>query len=278
MSTSPINPRHLTVDGVRIRYAESEPNGEHGLLLSPWPESMYAFEPIWSRLAREHHLVAVDLPGFGGSESRPDLFTPSAMGDFLVGVLDKLGLDRVHVVGPDIGTSAALFAAAAAPERFQSILIGSGGSSVPLELGEPLTTWVAATDLTPYQDGRSIIEFVLENIFPASPLPEHVREDYLASYDGTRFAESMAYVRSYPTELVTLRDRLPDIHTPVRLIAGRDDTAIPPSNAEFLADRLPKAKLDIVDAGHFVWEQNPAAYVTHVLDWWAEHRSERQDG
>lgn len=47
-----IQTRFRTIDGLSIRFAESEHRDDHALLLSPWPESLYAFEPIWSRLAR----------------------------------------------------------------------------------------------------------------------------------------------------------------------------------------------------------------------------------
>jgi len=60
-----------TVDGVRVRCAESTgPSAPSILLTSPWPESVYAFAPIWPSLANVARLVAVDLPGFGRSERR----------------------------------------------------------------------------------------------------------------------------------------------------------------------------------------------------------------
>jgi pimeloyl-ACP methyl ester carboxylesterase len=65
-----------------------------------------------------------------------------------------------------------------------------------------------------------------------------VREDYLTSYAGDGFVESMAYVRSYPSDLPVLAERLGDIRTPVQIIAGRHDALVPPSNAEFLHARL----------------------------------------
>jgi len=40
------------------------------LLRSPWPESVYAFMPIWSALAQRSRPFSIDLPGFGGSERR----------------------------------------------------------------------------------------------------------------------------------------------------------------------------------------------------------------
>jgi pimeloyl-ACP methyl ester carboxylesterase len=63
-----------------------------------------------------------------------------------------------------------------------------------------------------------------------------------ANCSANRFVESMRYVRAYPTELPILRDMLPTIQTPVQIIARVRDTAIPPSNAEFLHARLPKSK------------------------------------
>jgi hypothetical protein len=46
-----------TVDGVSIRYADSGDSQEPALLLtSPWPESVYAFAPIWATLAEQARL------------------------------------------------------------------------------------------------------------------------------------------------------------------------------------------------------------------------------
>src|SRR5438105_215863 len=57
-----------TIDGLSIRFGESEDRDDHALLLCPWPESLLAFEQMWSRLAEHTHLVAIDLPGFGRCE------------------------------------------------------------------------------------------------------------------------------------------------------------------------------------------------------------------
>ncbi len=43
-----IQPQVRTIDGLSIGYAESEPRNDHALLLSPWPESIYCYEPTWS--------------------------------------------------------------------------------------------------------------------------------------------------------------------------------------------------------------------------------------
>jgi pimeloyl-ACP methyl ester carboxylesterase len=264
-----IQPRFRTIDGLSIRYAESEARDDHALLLSPWPESLHAFEPTWLRLAEQAHLVAIDLPGFGHSQRRDALMSPRAMGEFVVCVADAFGLENPHVVGPDVGTGASLFAAAMYPGRLRSLVVGSGGAAFPLQLGGVLRDWVEVPDLNGYRsaDPRQIVAGALTDI-ERYELPDHVREDYLSSYEGDRFVESMRYVRSYPTELPVLRDLLPEIQTPVQIIAGRRDPAVPPVNAEFLHDRLPNSKLDIVDAGHFTWEDDADEYAALVTSWW----------
>ena len=264
-----IQTRFRTIDGLSIRYAESEDRDDHALLLNPWPESLFAFEPTWLRLAERTHLVAIDLPGFGHSQRRDALLSPRAMGEFVIHVADAFGLELPHVVGPDIGTGALLFAAAAQPARFRSLVVGSGGSAFPLELGTPLKEWIDAPDLEPYRnlDPREVVAGAIAGI-EGYALPDHVREDYLSSYEGDRFVESMRYVRAYPAELAILAELLPQIQTPVEIIAGARDTAVPPLNAEFLDQRLPRSKLDIIDAGHFTWEDAPDEYAALVKSWW----------
>jgi pimeloyl-ACP methyl ester carboxylesterase len=265
-----IQPQFRTIDGLAIRYAQSEDRDTHALLLSPWPESLYAFEPTWLRLAEHAHLVAVDLPGFGRSQRSNALLSPRAMGEFVARLADAFGLEDPHVVGPDIATGASLFAATLWPGRFRSLVVGSGGAAFPLQLGSVLKDWVEAPDLEGYRsaDPREIVDRALTAAIERYTLPEHVREDYLSSYDGDRFVESMRYVRSYPAELPILRDLLPQIQTPVQIIARARDPAVPPINGQYLHERLPNSKLDLIDAGHFVWEDAADEYAALVTSWW----------
>jgi pimeloyl-ACP methyl ester carboxylesterase len=259
--------RFRTIDGVRIRYADSgSPQKPAVVLTSPWPESVYAFAPMWGSLAEHARLFAVDLPGFGASERREDLLSPRAMGEFLARPIAEADLGTAHIVAPDVGTAAALFAAAAHPERIASAIVGTGGTAVPIQLGEPLASWVLDPDLDKYRrmDPRAIVSTAVDTI--AGGVPDDIRADYLACYDGDRFAESMRYVRRYPEELPVLAGLLPQITVPITIINGRHDRVVPLANAEFLDQRLPVSRLVIIDAGHFVWEEEPAQYASAVLD------------
>jgi pimeloyl-ACP methyl ester carboxylesterase len=264
--TASIKPQFRMIDGLRIRYADTGGSQEPVIVLtSPWPASLYAFARMWNTLAERARLFAVDLPGFGASERRDDLLSPRALGEFLAQLVAEAGLGRPHIVAPDVGTSAALFATSAHPELFAGVVVGSGGAAVPLELGEPLRSRVLDPDLDNYRrmDSRASINMSLDTI--AGGIPDDIREDYLTSYDGDRYVESMRYVRAYPRELPELARLLPQITTPVTIINGRHDRVVPVANAEFLHERLPNSHLEILDAGHFVWEEAPAEYASIIL-------------
>jgi len=64
----------------------------------------------------------------------------------------------------------------------------------------------------------------------------------------------------------------------VQIIAGASDTAVPLINAAFLHERLPHSQLDVVDAGHFTWEDAPAEYAVLVTSWWTAADGARKDG
>ena len=266
-STAQIDPSFTTIDGLRIRYADTGgADNTTVLLTSPWPESIYAFSRMWGALAQHARLFAVDLPGFGGSERRDELMSPRAMGGFLAKLVGEARLGRPHIVAPDVGTSAALFAAAGDPQLFASIITGSGGAAVPLELGEPLRSRVLDPDLETWRgmDPRETVGTSLDTI--AGGIPDEIRADYLASYAGDRYVESMRYVRAYPEELPELATLLPQINTPVMLVNGGHDRVVPLANIEFLNERLPHSRMVVLDTGHFAWEEAPADYAATILD------------
>jgi pimeloyl-ACP methyl ester carboxylesterase len=116
----------------------------------------------------------------------------------------------------------------------------------------------------------AIVDAVLATLQRYKPAV-FVRDDYIRCYDGNRFAESAELVRAYPQELAVLADRLRTIQTPVQIIQGEHDPFVPVSNGEFLAARLPNARLNALDAGHLAWEDRSDEYSRLVLEWAQMH-------
>ncbi len=257
--------------GLAIRFAESSLASRDRpviLLTNPWPESLLAFRRIWPALAPAARLVAIDLPGFGHSEAREDLFGPTAMSEFLHGLIAEWGLGRPHLVAPDVGTGAALMLASQHADSLTSAIVGSGGIAYPLDVGGTLADIIAAPDIEGLRslDIRGGIGSVVEVAAPRASEPD-VWEDYVSSYEGGRFAESARYVRRYPEELRVLADLLKAIETPVLILNPEHDELVPASNGVYLHERLPNNQLITFDSAHFPWEQNAAEYAAAVRDW-----------
>jgi pimeloyl-ACP methyl ester carboxylesterase len=264
-----MSPQFVTHEGLNIRYVESKKIGaETALLLSPWPESLYAFAPVWPFLTEAFSVVALDLPGFGQSEGKSDLMSPRAMGTFVVGLAASLGLVRPHAVGPDVGTAAMLFAAADHPGAFKSIVVGAGSGTFPLIVDGVLKAFIETESIEDFRgiDSDEVINGVADGINNYD-VPAFVRQDYLESYSGGRLFDSIEYVRQYPKDLATLAPTLSNIRTPVQIIVGRDDAYGLAADAGRLNEELPTSKLDILNCGHCVWEEEAASYGGIIADW-----------
>jgi pimeloyl-ACP methyl ester carboxylesterase len=259
--------QYKIIDGLKIRFAANDKeDGDPILLLSPLPESILAFLPTWDMFSALGPVIAVDLPPFGLSESRADARTPEGAGEFVVRVMEAFGLDRPHVVAPDIGTPACLFAAANHPGVFKSLVIGSGATDHTDILGV-LDQIVNAPSLGPFKDmtGEQFVRGAIADM-KKYKLPDYVLQDYIASYSGRRFWDAMAFLRDYPDALPRLAKRLPEITVPCQLIVGRLDPLVPVSNAEGLHKGLPKSRLNVIDCGHFVWEDAAEEYGKFACD------------
>jgi pimeloyl-ACP methyl ester carboxylesterase len=249
------------IDGLKIRFATNDKKvGDPILLLSPLPESILAFLPTWNLFSALGRVVAVDLPAFGLSESRADVRAPEALGEFILRILDAFELEQPHVVAPDVGTPACLFASANHHGAFKSLVIGSGATD-HTDIGGILDEIVNAPSLEKFRDmtGEQFVRGAIGDM-RRYKLPEYVLEDYIASYAGPRFFEAMAFVRDYPQSLPRLAKRLHEVTVPCQITVGRHDPFVPVSNAEGLRNRLPKNKLNLLDCGHFAWEDAAAEY------------------
>src|SRR6266542_1300132 len=227
-AVSPISTYFRVCDGVRVRFADTRADSDITLLLlAPWPESLWAFRRIWHRIAAVGRVVAIDLPGFGHSDGRPELIAPDTSGAFLARLINEWGLGAPHVVGPDIGTAAALFLAARAPERVTSLTVGGGAVRVPIEAGSALKEIIEAPSLDVVRglDARTNIGYAVEAGAASDSEPD-VHEDYVSAYD-----------------------------------------LVPWSNNQYLDELIPNSVIHPLDAGHFAWEQAPEEYGSLVVDW-----------
>ncbi len=254
------------VEGIKIRFARGgAAKGIPVLLTAPWPESIYSFHRLLPSLGAEHPYIAVDLPGFGLSDSRPDVMSPEAMGDFVIALIKHFRLDLVHVVAPDVGTLAFLFAATKQPELFESLIVGGAAMRTDLAAGALKDLMSSPPGYLATVDGAVAMKDYLEQ---ASKLtPPAIIADFRAASAGRRLENATQYVRAYITDLPKLEPRLAKVGTPALIIGGKNDPIVPATNGQFLADKLPRDRYVPLEAEHRVWEEAAPAYSKEIVAW-----------
>jgi pimeloyl-ACP methyl ester carboxylesterase len=89
-----------------------------------------------------------------------------------------------------------------------------------------------------------------------------IRHARCGRHDGDR----LVLLSPWPESFYAFQDRLSPIHTPVRIISGRNDPFVQLADTQYLMSRIPNARNDILDCGHLVWEDQPDAYARIVCD------------
>ncbi len=261
------NISYVEIDGVSVRIdTGGRSDGIPVVITSPWPESIYAFRGILASIGSLAPYVAIDLPGFGMSQGRSDLMSPTGMARFVARAAWKLGITRMHGVGPDVGALAMLFAAADRPDLFESLVVGSGATTVELAAGGLVDLIASPPGAFADQQGGDIaVGFVTAS--SANMPPPSVIEDYWHSSSAGRFEQATNYVRSYSHELPLLDKILTRIETPVLVLAGAQDPIVPPANGEYLVKGIRRCRQVLLDGGHLIWEDSSDGYGAEIASW-----------
>jgi pimeloyl-ACP methyl ester carboxylesterase len=264
-----VEPRYEDLTGLRVRYVRRG-HGPAVVLLHGLASSMYTWADVIPALAKDHDVVAVDLPGFGGSDI-PDDLSPSVYPDTVLALMDRLGISRATLIGNSLGGAVAVVLAARHPERVRRlVLIDSAGFNLdpsrrPLILRllgfGPVA---AALDALPVR--RHVVTAALRQVFYDRALvtPEKV-EEYLAplARSGATEAIRSLLARQAAFGLPAL---VREVRVPTLIVWGRNDRWIPAADADRFASAIPAArKVVLEECGHVPQEERPAELV-HLLE------------
>jgi pimeloyl-ACP methyl ester carboxylesterase len=263
-------------DGRTLEYADlGDPAGTPVLLFHGTP-STAGQAAVVADGAGAHgiRLVAASRPGYGASTNTPPGLTPAAAD--AVELVDRLGVDRVVVMGVSGGGPYALALAALAPERISDVLVlaGPGNHSevtpemlddddraaVALmaegdtEAAVALMTTSAKGFLGGLQ-GMSPAEFhaALASFSPPGEtwLDEHPRLRSLFEADFQRAITPLdGFVRDNLSWLGPWDFELAAVTIPVTLVHGEQDAMVPRAHGDWLHARLPESRQRVIPGGH----------------------------
>jgi pimeloyl-ACP methyl ester carboxylesterase len=119
---APFTERFAAVNGVRLHYRVAG-QGSAVVLLHGYAETGHMWRPIMPLLAERHTVVVPDLRGAGGSAKPPGGYDKKNMAVDIHELTRSLRLDRVRIVGHDIGLMVAYAYAAQFPEATERVVL-----------------------------------------------------------------------------------------------------------------------------------------------------------
>jgi len=108
--------------GITIHYVRGG-TGPAVILLHAFPEDWYEYHKVMPGLAKKFTVVAIDLPGIGGSTARPEGYAAADMADDIHQLQEQLHLEHAYVVGHDIGGMVAYAFVRRYPEATRGAMI-----------------------------------------------------------------------------------------------------------------------------------------------------------
>jgi len=233
-------------------------------------------------LARHFHVIVPDLPGYGRSTkgvNRNDPFGDLASG--MIGLLQTLGLPRVHIVGNSLGGACALRMAIDRPDLVgRLVLMGPGGVNTTRGLPTPglkrLLTYYknegpTLEKITQFirgdlvYDGNRIPESVIRERFESSRDPEVVASPPLVGPSGIPNFKALDFTRD---------PRLADVAQPTLVLWGTHDKVNRPSGAEALQKRMPNCDVYMFSkTGHWVQWERAEEFNAVVVSFLAQDRA-----
>jgi pimeloyl-ACP methyl ester carboxylesterase len=117
--------KYATVNGVELHYVEGG-SGSPLICLPGWPQTWYSFHTIAPALSKKYRVILVDIRGMGSSEKPKDGYDKKTMAKDIYELMQQLGLQKINILGHDIGGMVAMSFAFNYPEATEKLIVMDG--------------------------------------------------------------------------------------------------------------------------------------------------------
>ena len=203
--------------------------------------------------------IAWDMPGYGLSPSLVRMTFPALAGSLLE-LLDRLGLERVHLVGHSIGGMVAQEFAALWPERVAALVLSATSPAFGRPDGDFQKRFVEAR-IAPLDNGKTMADLADEMVATmmgpaADPGGAAIARRSMAGVPEATYRAAIACLVTFDR-----RDALASYTMPVLVLAGEADSNASAPMMEKMAGRIPDADyVCMKGTGHLGNLENPAAF------------------
>ncbi|QNP42242.1 alpha/beta hydrolase [Lysobacter terrestris] len=281
------------VNGTRLHYVAGG-KGEAVVLLPGWPETWWSYHKVMPTLAMNHRVIAVDIRGMGASSKPLDGYDKKNMAKDIHELMAKLGYDKAHIVGHDIGAQVAWSFAANYPQATRTLtmldvphpdegllkwplLPAHGTFNDKIDENHAYAWWFAFHQVKGLPEammqGRAQIEhewFFRYLLKDESALDARDRAVYAVAYnqdDGIRAGN--AWYQAFTQDIIDEKSYGP-LEMPVLGLAGPGYGWL----NSVLTTRARNAKVyKLADSGHFIAEEQPEEMLTYLLPFLKQNAS-----
>lgn len=221
--------------------------GEAVLCLHGAGGNGHLFSGLIDGLEDGHTGIAFDQPGHGRSGGLDSLGGIDRMASFTLDLVDALGLERVVLLGHDMGAAVALRCALDRPAVVRALVVCSAGDC--FEIGD-----ATVEQMQRVRDGKERRSFD-PSAFSKQASPDVMKRAFM---EGLETDPRATWGDLVACQAWDDRDRLAGISAPTLVVHGEDDYAWVAASARSLAERLAAAELDtIASAGHSLLLEAP---------------------
>ena len=258
--------------GMQVHVRDEGPRDDAApiVLLHGTSASLHTWDGWAAELSKTRRVIRFDLPAFGLTGPHPQNdYSIDGYVNFVIAVMDKLGVQRFALAGNSLGGQIAWATAVAAPTRVSAlVLVDAGGyafkpASVPI--GFRLARIPGLRRVMEFTLPRGVVKSSIENVYgnPALVTPALVDRYYeLTLRAGNRAALAYRMDQMLAGDVAQIKT----LKMPTLILWGGQDRLIPLENAHWFARDIAGAKLVTFEAlGHLPHEEDPKATVAELL-------------
>ena len=230
----------LVVDTLLTTY-QRVGNGEVILIVHGWGDNSAGWTEFSNRLSANYEVIALDLPGFGGTQAPPEAWDLTAYATFVASFLNKLGVRPYALIGHSNGGAIAI-----------------RGISMELFTPEKLVLLASSGVRGEYKGRNKILRLITKfGKLLTMPLPASIKKRLQRKVYKTIGSDMLVAENLQETfKLVVTDDVRADakhIQVPTLLVYGDKDPATPLKYARALQQAIPNSRLEILPGvEHFV--------------------------
>jgi len=234
----------IKANGIRMNYELSGKKGAPAVVLShSLACNLLMWNPQMDALSPYFHVLRYDTRGHGATDAPSGSYTLELLAEDVIGLLDALGMDRVHFVGLSMGGMIGQCLALNHPHRLKSLVLCDTASIIPAE-AQPV--WQERSDKVRKKGMEALSEETMERWFTPAflrqnpPMVKLIREQILATSVAGYIGCTEAIRR------LNYLDRISGIKIPTLIMVGEDDPGTPVSASEAMHERITGSKLVIL--------------------------------